>query len=176
MVVVGKSAETDHFGVERFFAGMAEWGMPKVVGESERFGQILVETERSADRARNLCYLETMGQPGAVMIALVIDEYLRLMGQPAKRSGMNDAIAVALKHRPHRMFRFRMEASACLLRLRRIGRERSDHSPNLAPTGPCVHRWAPSREEQRRFRRHARFRAAYEADRFGLTAAHFGNI
>jgi len=59
---------------------VAEWGMPEVVGESERFGQILVETERSADRARNLRYLETMGQPGPVMIALMIDEYLRLMG------------------------------------------------------------------------------------------------
>src|SRR5215468_6047267 len=139
MVVVGKSAETGHLGVERFFAGMAEWGVPEIVGESERFGQILVETERSTDRPRNLRYLETMGQPGPVMIALVIDEYLRLMGQPAKRSGVNDAIAVALKHRPHRMFRFRMEASACLLRLRRIGRERSDHRSNLASTGYHVH-------------------------------------
>ena len=44
MIVVGKSAKARHLGVERFLASMAEWGMPEIMGESERFGQILVET------------------------------------------------------------------------------------------------------------------------------------
>src|SRR5262245_61834053 len=102
MVVVGEPAKTSHLGVERLLAGMAKRGMPEIVGESECFGQILIEAQRAADRARDLRDLETMGQPCAVMIALVIDEDLRLVGQPAKCSGVDDTIAVTLKHRSHR--------------------------------------------------------------------------
>ena len=110
-----------------------------------------------------------MGQPGAVMITLVIDKDLRLMRQPAKRSGVNDAISVALKYRPHRMFRFRMEASACLLRLRRIGRERSDHPSNVAATGQRVHSKAQSRGMRGGLAVHSRLWAAYEGQRFDPT-------
>jgi hypothetical protein len=31
--------------IQRPLAGMAEWGMAKVVGERERFGEILIEPE-----------------------------------------------------------------------------------------------------------------------------------
>jgi hypothetical protein len=63
---------------------------------------------------------------------------------------MNDAIAVALKRRPYRMLRLRMEAPASLLRLRRIGRERSDHRRNLRRVGCGVHSPTPSPREWRR--------------------------
>src|SRR6516164_4382931 len=65
------------------------------------------------------------------MIALVIDEDLRLVGQPAKGGRVDDAVAVALERRAHRMLALRMEPPAGLLRLRRIRRERSDHRQTL---------------------------------------------
>ena len=81
------------------------------------------------------------------MIALVIDENLRLMGQPAKRGRMDDAIAVPLKRRPHRMLGLRMESPTALLRLRRIGREtlRRDHAPNLRCAAAGVYPYAEAR-------------------------------
>jgi hypothetical protein len=38
-----------------------------------------------------------MGQPGAVMIAFVVEKDLGFLLQPPKRRGMNDAVAVALE-------------------------------------------------------------------------------
>ena len=98
---------------ERFLAGMAERRVAEIVRERQRLGQILVETAaRGAMRARDLRHFEAVGQPRAVMIALVIDEDLRLVLQAAERGRMNDAVAVALKRRARRMLRLRMEPPA----------------------------------------------------------------
>ena len=125
--------------VERLLAGMAERRVAEIVRQRQRLGQILVETERAADRARDLRHFEAVGQPGAVVVALVIDEDLRLVVQPPKRGRMDDAVAVALKRRTGRMLRFRMEPPAGLLRFRRIGREtdRGDHSSSYARPSPA---------------------------------------
>ena len=46
------------------------------MSEADRFYQGVIETQRSGDRARDLCDLERMCQAGAVQIALMIDEHL----------------------------------------------------------------------------------------------------
>src|ERR1700752_180223 len=84
------------------------------------------------------------------MVAFVIDENLRLVGQPAKGGRMNDAVAVALKRRSDRMLRLRIEAPASLLRLRRIRGERSDHRHPPDPPGRSVHSAAQTRQNWRR--------------------------
>ena len=145
-----EAAKRGHFDVERLFAGVTKGGMAEVVSQRQGFCEVLVETECAADRSRNLRYLEAMGQPGAIMVPLMIDEDLRLVGQPPKRGRMDDAVAIALKRRAHRMLRLRMEAPAGLLRLRRIGRERSDHRRNLRRTGRGVHPQAQRPAEGRR--------------------------
>src|SRR4051812_29146902 len=95
--------------VERILPGMAERGVAKIVRQRQRLGEILVETERAADRARDLRDLQAMGQPGPVMIALVVHEYLRLVLQPSKGGRVDDAVPVPLEGRSAGAFRLRME-------------------------------------------------------------------
>ena len=135
-----KPPNARHLGVQRLLAGVAERGVAEIVGERQGLGEILVEAERAADRARDLRHFEAVGQPGAVVVALVIDEDLGLVVQPAERGRMDDAVAVALKRRAHRMLGLRMEPPAALLRFRRIGRQtdRPDHQTNLRREGRSV--------------------------------------
>src|SRR3546814_19564300 len=58
-----------------------------------------------ADRARDLRHLDRVGQPRAVVIALVVDEDLGLVLQPPDGAGMDDAVAVALKAGARRALR-----------------------------------------------------------------------
>ena len=46
---------------------------------------------------RDLRHFDRVGDPRAEQVAFVIDEHLRLVGQPPERAGMDDAIAVALE-------------------------------------------------------------------------------
>ncbi len=94
--VVFETAEIHHAIVERILARVAERRMPEIVGEADGLGQFLVQPQRARNRARNLRDFERMRQPGPVQIAFVIDEHLGLVDQPAKRRGMNDAVAIAL--------------------------------------------------------------------------------
>ena len=59
------------------FAGVAEGRMAKVVGQRQRLGEVLVEVQNPADRACDLRHLEAVGETGAVVVALVVDEDLR---------------------------------------------------------------------------------------------------
>ena len=88
--------------VERPLAGMAEGRVAEIMGERQRLRQVLVETERAGDGAGDLRHLQRMDQAGAEMIALVLHEDLRLVLQPAKGVGMDDAVAVALERRAQR--------------------------------------------------------------------------
>jgi hypothetical protein len=55
---------------------MAERGMPDVMGKGDGFGKIDVQPERECDGARYLGYFQGMGQPGTVIVALMVYEYL----------------------------------------------------------------------------------------------------
>src|SRR5215471_10792108 len=134
-----KSPEASHLAVERFFAGMAERGVSKIMGERQGLGEILVEIKRPAYRARDLRHFEAVRQAGAVVVALVIDKDLGLVRQPAKRGRMDNPVAVALKRRAQRVLGLGMEPPAGLFRLRRIGRERSNHGGNLPMPSYFVH-------------------------------------
>src|SRR5262249_10481338 len=102
-------------------AGVAERGMAEIVSQRQGLGEILVESECAADRARDLRHFEGVGLARSIVVALVIDKDLRLVRQPAERGRMDDAVAVALKRRAHRVLWFRMEPPAALLRLRCVG-------------------------------------------------------
>ena len=97
LAVVVEAAVRRHAGVERVLAGVAERRMAEIVAERHRLGELLVEPKRLGERARELRDLDRMGQAGAEVIALVVDEHLRLVGEAAKGGGMDDAVAVALK-------------------------------------------------------------------------------
>ena len=77
-----------HGMIQGSLPGMAERRMAKVVSERHGFGQILIDVQRTRHGPGDLRHFQAMGEPGAVMIALVINEYLRLVGQPAEGGGM----------------------------------------------------------------------------------------
>ena len=74
---------------------VSEGGMPQVVAQGHRLGEVLVEVQGPGDGAGYLADLQGMGEPGAVMVALGSQEYLRLMLEAAKGLAVDDAVAVA---------------------------------------------------------------------------------
>ena len=73
-------------------------------------------------RAGDLRHFQRVGQPGAVMIALVEHEDLGLVLQAAEGGGMDDAVAVAAKRRCGLAGRLRMKPPAAFSRIAGIGR------------------------------------------------------
>ena len=83
LLVVPKPERTSF--VKRRLSGVTERRVPEIMSECDRFGQILVESERPRDGPRNLRDLERMRQPSTVVVALRRDKYLRLVAQPPER-------------------------------------------------------------------------------------------
>ncbi len=106
--VVVEAAIGRHQPLERVLAGVAEGRVAEVMRQRHRLGQFGVEVERPRDGARDLRHLDRMGQPRAEIVALVLDEDLRLVLEAAEGGGMDDAVAVALKARPEGAFLFRI--------------------------------------------------------------------
>jgi hypothetical protein len=73
-----------HHRVERILPAMAEGRVAEVVGQRQRLRQILLERQFARDGPRDLRDLQDVGQPGPEMVALVVDEDLRLVLQPRK--------------------------------------------------------------------------------------------
>ena len=96
--------------VERVLAGVSERRVPQVVPEADRLGQVLVQAERSGDDPGDRGRLERVGHPRPVVVALRVDEDLRLPLQPPERLRVDDPVAVALERRP--------DAALVLLRAR----------------------------------------------------------
>ena len=108
--------------VERAFAGMAEGRMAEVVAQRGGLGQILIEAKRAGERAGDLRHFERVGETRAVVVAFVEDEDLRLVGKPAKRGRMDDAVAVAAEIAARRAGRFGVEPAAAGHRVGRVAR------------------------------------------------------
>ncbi len=88
--------------MQRSSASSPAWpkgGWPRSCASDERLGEILVERQRARDRAGDLRHFETVGEPRAVVIALMLHEDLGLVLQPPERRRMDDAVAVALERR-----------------------------------------------------------------------------
>ena len=95
--IVIEAPELGEHGVERQLAGMAEGAVPQVVGQRHGLRKVLVEPQRARGGPGNLCDLQRMGEPGAEVIALVIDEHLGLVLEPPKRGAVHDPVAIALE-------------------------------------------------------------------------------
>ena len=105
---------------------MAKRRMAEIVRQRQRLGEVLVEAERARERAGDLRDFERMGEPGAVMVALVIDEHLRLVRQPAECGRMDDAVAIAAEIVARRARRLGIAPAAALRRIGGINRARGD--------------------------------------------------
>ncbi len=111
--------------IERALAGMAERRMAEIMGQRAGFREILVEAERPRQRARDLGHFEGVGEAGAIVIAFMVDEHLRLVGKPAERRGMDDPIAIAAEIAAGGARRLCVETPAARRGVGGIGRART---------------------------------------------------
>src|SRR5439155_680701 len=65
--------------VELLLACVAERRMPEVVAEADRLDEVFVQAERACDTARDARGLERVREPRTEVVALGIDEHLRLV-------------------------------------------------------------------------------------------------
>jgi hypothetical protein len=126
--VVIKAAKSRKRFIERALTGMTEWRMAEIVGERQRFGEVLVQSECTRERTGNLRDLKRVRQSRAIVIALVIDEDLRFVRQPAKGSGVDDSVAVAPEGIAARACRLIVAPAPAL---RRIGGINGPFSPGI---------------------------------------------
>ena len=128
-----------HERAENALAGVAERRVAEVVPERDRFGQLFVQAQHLGDGARDLRDLERVRETRAVVIAGRRKKDLRLVLQPAKRLGVDDAIAVALKRGADGIFRFGPQPALAVGALGRGRRENLALAPLQAPRGwSCV--------------------------------------
>ncbi len=97
MGIVVESAGIDHALLKRILAAMAERRMAKVMGQAQRFGQVLVEAECTGHGPPDLRDFDRMGQTYAKMVAVGRNEHLGLVAQAAEGDRMDDPVAVALE-------------------------------------------------------------------------------
>ena len=86
--------------VQGRFARVAERGVSKIVSQSDGLGEVFIKEQGACHGTGNLAHFEGMRQPCAVMIAFGCEEDLRFPLEPAKRFGVDDAVAVPLKGCP----------------------------------------------------------------------------
>ena len=83
--------------IERLFPCMTERRMADVVGQAQRLGQVLVQSQRAGDDAADLRDFQAVRQADALMVAIGGHEDLRLPGKAAEGDRMDDPVAVALE-------------------------------------------------------------------------------
>src|SRR5208337_657449 len=120
--VVIEAAEGTKALVEGALAGMAEGRMTEVVSQRQRLGEVLVEAERTGERAGDLRNFERVGEPRAIVVALVENEHLGFVLEAAKGGRVDDAVAVAPKRAAAFAGRLGMEPAATVCRVARVGR------------------------------------------------------
>src|SRR5271165_1502024 len=128
-VVVEEVAMALHGNIESPFSRMSKRGMTDVMHQRQRLSQIDVELERGGDRARDLRHLHGVGQPGTKVVGVAAGEDLRLVLEPAKGAGVDDAVAVALKGVAVRVRRLEVAASAGVLDANRVAGEHGESLP-----------------------------------------------
>jgi hypothetical protein len=86
--------------MQSFSASWPAWPngrVAEVVRQRDRLDQVLVQPQRPRDRTRELRHFERVREAGAKQVALMVEEHLGLVDQPAEGGGVDDAVAVALE-------------------------------------------------------------------------------
>ena len=78
-------------------AGVAKGGVAKIVAQTYGFGKVLVESQRPCSGSGKAGDLKGVGQSGAVMVALRLEENLSLVLQAAEAFAVGDAVNVPLE-------------------------------------------------------------------------------
>ncbi len=121
MRVVVEPADIGQAFIQGRLAGVTERRMTKIVHVGQGLGQVLVQLQRSPQRAGNERDLHGVRQPRAVVVPHLAGKDLRLIAQPAKRFAMHDPIAVALERAAIRMQGLGIFSTATLLIAHGVG-------------------------------------------------------
>ena len=103
LAIVLEAAVIAHEPVQDGLARMAEGRMAQVVRQGDGLGQVLVQAQRAGDHPRQGNGLQGVRQAGAVVVPLVVDEYLGLVLQASEGAGVDNPVPVALEGRPERV-------------------------------------------------------------------------
>ncbi len=113
-IVVEAPAHMAHLPVQLFLARVRERRVADVMTKSQSLCQVLIQTESGCHRARDLRHLDGVRQPVAEVIGNAGGKDLHLVFQPAKRSGVDNAITIALEFTAVRMRKLRVAPAAAL--------------------------------------------------------------
>src|SRR5580765_223446 len=119
-VVIEEEPVLAHEGVERLFPSVPKGWMPEIVHQGQRLHQVDVHMQGRGQRARNLRNLKGVCQAVAEMIGEAPREDLRLCFQPPECSGVDDAVAIALKVVAVGMLELRIAPTARLFNTNRV--------------------------------------------------------
>ena len=98
--LLGMKPGAVHIRTQGGLPDVAEGRVPDVMGQTDRLGQVFVESQRSGDRSPDLGDVEGVGEPGDVVVVVGVDEHLGLVLEAAERIGVDDAVAVAFETGP----------------------------------------------------------------------------
>src|SRR5207249_3713747 len=112
MQVVIESAIFGHADVQRLLTRVAKWRVPEVVGQRDRFRQILLQAELPGDGPADLCNLKAVRQTGAVVVVGHGGQHLRFAHETAEGGCVDNPLAVALKEWAKWVFWLRNSAAA----------------------------------------------------------------
>ena len=121
LLVVVEPPMIFHQQVECLLSCMSEGRVPKIVGEGDRFGEILIQTECPRYCATDRGDLNGMGQAGSVVVPLAVEEDLGLSIQSTEGGAVDDTISVTLEAGSEGMIRLGEHASRTLGGLLGIG-------------------------------------------------------
>jgi len=98
--------------IEGGLTGVPKRRVADIVGKGDGFGEVLVQAEPTSHGPGDLRDLQSVCQPGPVVIVDRGDENLRLAGHPAEGGTVDDPLPVTLVERSERMFIFRVPPAA----------------------------------------------------------------
>ena len=104
-----------HLAVQLVFAGVRKRGMPDVVAEGERLGEVLIQLQSGGYGAGDLRNLDGVRQAVAEMVGDAGRKNLHLVFEAAEGPRVNDAVAIALELVAIRVRKLGVAASAALL-------------------------------------------------------------
>ena len=103
------------YAVQRPLARVAEGRVPQIVAERRGLSEVFVQRERPRHRAGKAADLQRVRQARAVMVALRLEEHLRLMLQAAEGLGVRDPVNVALEAGAYIALRLRQRTALTVL-------------------------------------------------------------
>jgi hypothetical protein len=101
-----------HEVVQHTFTNMPKRRVTKIVSHADSLDQVLVQIERTRNRAAYLCDLKRVGQTRYKVVADRRYEHLALVLQASERVRVNDPITITLEGRPDGTWFFR-DCPAC---------------------------------------------------------------